>query len=107
MMVAVTVCTGPMFPVIVEAKDPLLIWEFRRSLTAVREEGSEVLVLLDTVLLVGTDAASMTAFTMVDPEKTPTTFTREVSVICSRAQRLLMKLVMALLEKKELMSMEK
>lgn len=44
----------------------------------------------------------------VDPEWTPTTLILEVSVICRRAARLLIKLVMALLElKKSLISMEK
>ena len=102
-----TVCTGPILLVIVEAKLPLFIWELSKLLIAVSEEGSDVVVILETVLLAGRDAASMIVLTIVDPEKTPTTFTREVSVICSKAQRLLMKLVMALLEKKVLISMEK
>jgi len=54
-------------------------------------------------------ADGVIAVTMsVDPLKTPTTLTLEVSTMLRRAQRLLMKLVMELLlEKKVLISMAK
>ena len=69
--------------------------------------GSEVVELLEMVVLAGLVAASMTALTTTEPVNTPTTLTREVSVMLSMAHRLLMKLVRALVEKKVLMSMAK
>lgn len=50
----------------------------------------------------------MTTVMAIDPLNTPTTLTREMSVILKRAHRLLRKVVTALLLlKKELMSVEK
>jgi len=68
----------------VAAKEPLLIAEAMAAEVA-DKEGSEPLL---TVELAG---GEITVVTIIDPVKTPTILTREVSVIWRRAQRLSMK----------------
>lgn len=71
-----------------------------------------VLLLLPPVLLLLVSFESLPlsiiiVCTIVDPEITPTTFTLEVSVMPSKAHRLLIKLLSKLLEKKSSTSIAK
>ena len=63
------------------------------------EAMAELMLVLTVVTLgsLGLLEGVMRVVTSVDPEWTPTTLTLEVSVMLSSAQRLLIKLVMALL----------
>ena len=79
-----------------KAPEPTIV---DRAAAAAGTEVSLLLLLVEGV---------MTAVTVVEPLKTPTTLTLEVSWMLRRAHRLLMKLVMVLFElKKSLMFMAK